>query len=80
MTVQLKPETETQLNHLSVTTGRSANELVEEALTGYLQELTDMQQVLDARYDDVKNGNTVPVEGQVAFDHIRQRSRERRAQ
>jgi len=40
MELHLKPETESRLQELAATTGRAPDELVEDAMTGYLAELT----------------------------------------
>ena len=34
--------------------GRAPDELIEEAMAGYLKELTETREMLDARYDDLK--------------------------
>jgi len=39
MVVHLKPETESRLKELSARTGRAPEDLVEEAMAGYLVEL-----------------------------------------
>ncbi len=51
MVVHLKPETESRLQELAATTGRAPDELVEDAMTGYLAELTHVRAKLDSRYD-----------------------------
>jgi predicted DNA-binding protein len=49
MVVKLKPETESRLQQLAVTTGRAPAELVEDAMAGCLAELADMRAMLDNR-------------------------------
>jgi predicted transcriptional regulator len=51
MQVHLKPETESRLQELAAKTGRAPDELVEAA---YLQELAQICEVLDGRYDDIQ--------------------------
>ena len=48
-------------------------------MAGYLQEVTQVREMLDGRYDDLKNGRVQPVDGEQAFANIRQKSKERRA-
>ena len=43
MVVHLKPETESRLRELSATTGRAPDELVEDAMSGYLTELGEVR-------------------------------------
>lgn len=67
MVVHLKPETESRLKELSVTTGRAPEELVEEAMAGYLAELAQTRAMLDDRYDGIKKGRVKPIDGEEAF-------------
>jgi len=76
--VHLKPETESRLQELAATTGRAADELVEDAMSGYLAELTEVRNRLDARYDDIKGGRIQPIDGEDAFTQLRQKSLDRR--
>jgi predicted transcriptional regulator len=41
MVVRLKPETESRLQELAITTGRAPEELVEDAMAGYLANSPD---------------------------------------
>jgi predicted DNA-binding protein len=56
MEVHLTPEQEAKLAQLAATTGRNQEEIVGEVLDTYLDELNDIQQMLDRRYDDFKSG------------------------
>ena len=79
MQVHLKPETESQLQELAARTGRAPDELVEDAMAGYLQELAQVREVLDRRYDDIKSGRVKPVDGEESLANLRSKSKERRA-
>jgi hypothetical protein len=76
MEVHLKPETESRLNELASRSGLPTDDLMEDAMAGYLQEVTEVRQVLDSRYDDIKRGRVEPVEGEVFFESLRQREDE----
>ena len=78
MVVHLKPETESRLKELAATTGRAPEELVEDAMTGYLAELTQVRGMLDSRYDGIKSGRVQPLDGEKAFAQLRQKSQDRR--
>ena len=78
MVVHLKPETESRLQELAATTGRAPEDLVEEAMAGYLAELSQGRNKLDGRYDDIKNGRVKLIGGEEAFKHLRQKSEDRR--
>jgi predicted transcriptional regulator len=74
MVVHLKPETESRLQELAATTGRPPEELVEDAMAGYLAELAQVRKTLDDRYDDIRGGRVQPVDGEEAFKRLRQKS------
>ena len=79
MEVHLRPETESRLQELASKTGRAPNDLIEDAMAGYLQELAQVRGMLDNRYDDLKSGRAKPVDGDEAFASLRLKSKERRA-
>ena len=60
MEVRLKPETESRLNERSSKSGRPTDELVEEAMAGYLAEVPQVRNLLDSRYDDLNAGRIKP--------------------
>ncbi|HEY1471449.1 MAG TPA: hypothetical protein VGF61_20590 [Candidatus Acidoferrum sp.] len=78
MVVHLKPETESRLKELSATTGRAPDDLVEDAMAGYLVELAQIRTTLDRRYDEIKSGRVKPIDGDEAFNRIRTKSEDRR--
>ena len=76
MEVRIKPETESRLAELSSKSGRGTDDLVEDALAGYLAEVTEVREMLDSRYDDIKSGRVKPIDGEAFFDSLRQREDE----
>lgn len=78
MVVRLKPETESRLQELAASTGRAADELVEDAMAGYLAELSELRTTLDNRYDEVKSGRVKPIDGEEAFESLRSKGKDRR--
>ncbi len=75
MEVHLRPETESRLQELASKTGRAPNDLIEDAMAGYLQELAKVREMLDGRYDDLKSGRVKPVDGDGAFATLRRKSK-----
>jgi len=73
MEVHLKPETETRLNDLATKSGRPADDLVEDAMAGYLKEVAEVRRSLDTRYDDIKSGKVKPIDGEDFFESLRRR-------
>jgi predicted transcriptional regulator len=80
MEVRLRPETESRLQELAAKTGRAPDELVEDAMAGYLKELAETREMLDSRYDDIKSGHVKPIDGEEAFANLRRKSELRRNQ
>jgi predicted DNA-binding protein len=76
MEVRLKPETESRLNELALQSGRPADDLVEDAMAGYLSEVAEVRGTLDSRYDDIKSGRVKPIDGGAFFEDLRQREKE----
>jgi len=74
MVVHLKPETESRLQELAATTGRAPDELIEDAMTGYLAELAQLRETLDSRFDEIKAGSVKPLDGEDAFNRLRAKS------
>lgn len=79
MEVHLTPETESRLNELASQSGRATDDLVEDAMAGYLAEVAEVRRMLDSRYDDIKSGRVKPIDGEEAFERLRRKSQERRA-
>ena len=77
MEVHFTPELEKKLNELAAKTGRGAEELVQDVVAGYVDELASVREMLDGRYDDVKSGRVKPVDGEAFFEQLRQREDER---
>jgi predicted transcriptional regulator len=72
--VHLKPETESRLQELAAASGRAPDDLVEDAMAGYLAELAQVRKMLDGRCDDIKSGRVAPIAGEEAFDQLRRKS------
>jgi predicted DNA-binding protein len=74
MEVRFKPETEHRLQELAEETGRTADELAEEAITGYLSELSETREALNSRYEDLQSGRIAPLDGEQVFAILRRKS------
>jgi len=78
MELRISPEIEQKLNDLAAQTGRAADELVEDAIAGYLEELAGVRRLLDSRYDDIQSGRVKAIDGEEAFARLREKSARRR--
>ena len=58
------PDIQAKLEQWASQTGRPAEELVEDVMAGYFDDLAEVRHTLDTRYDDVKSGKVklIPVE------------------
>ena len=74
MEVHFTPEIEAKLNQLASETGRPQSEFVQDALEGYLDELLQIRETLDPRYDDLKTGRVKLMPGDEAFARLRSKS------
>ena len=79
MEVHFTPETAKKLNDLATTSGRAPEEIVEDALAGYLEEVAAARRTLESRYDDLKSGRVKPLDGEDAFRRLREKSERRRS-
>jgi len=76
MEVHFKPETQSRLTALATQSGRPTDDLLEDALAGYLAEVADVRNQLDSRYDEIRGGRVKPVDGEAFFDDLRRREEE----
>ena len=78
--INLTPQTQAKLDKLAQETGRNADDLVEDALVGHLDEVAQLRQILDSRYDDLKSGQLKAIDGDVALAQMREKSRVHRSE
>ncbi len=76
MEVHFTPETEKKLKDLSAQSGRGTDDLVEDAMAGYADELLQAREMLNTRYDDLKSGRVKPIDGEEFFESLRRREDE----
>lgn len=73
------PELQTKVDQWVKDTGRPVDELVEDAMAGYFDELALLRDTLDSRYDDIKSGKVKLIPGDSVVTELRQRIAERRS-
>ena len=76
MEVHLNSDLQAKLDQLALETGRATGELVEDAMAGYFDELAQVREMLNGRYDDLKSGKVKPIDGETFFEGLRQREEE----
>jgi hypothetical protein len=74
MEVHFNAETEKKLKELSAESGRGTDDLVEDALAGYFDEVRIIREMLDRRYDDLESGRVKPIPGDEVETYFREKS------
>src|SRR5271167_3683152 len=73
MEVHFTPETEKKLKDLSAQSGRGTDDLVEDAIAGYFDEVQQAREMLDHRYDELKSGRVKPISRDEVIAHFREK-------
>ena len=71
MEVQFTPD---KLDRLAAETGCPKEEVVQDAMAGYFDELQEVRGTLDSRYDDIKSGEVKLIPGEEAIARLRAKS------
>ena len=74
------PEMKAKIDRWVAETGRGPDELVEDTMAGYFEELTQARETLNRRYDDLKSGRVKPIPGDEVIACLREKSAGRRSQ
>jgi hypothetical protein len=80
MEVHFTPDVEQKLNDLAAESGRGTDELLQDALAGYFDELVQTRDMLNSRYGDLKSGRVKPIPGDEVIARLREKSAARRSQ
>lgn len=78
MEVHFTPETEKKLKDLSTESGRRTDDLVEDAMAGYFDEVLQAREMLNRRYDDLKSDRVKPIDGEEAFARLKAKTEAQR--
>jgi len=73
------PDIQAKIDRWVADTGRSPDELIEDAMAGYFEELTQTREMPDSRYDDLKSGKVKPIPGDEVIARLREKSAARRS-
>ena len=78
MEVHFTPDVEKKLSDLAARTGRRTDDLLQDALAAYFDELVQTRDLLDSRYDELKNGTVKAIDGEEAFARLKARTEAQR--
>lgn len=79
MEVHFTPETEKKLKDLATQSGRGTDDLVEDAMAGYFDEVLQVREMLDSRYEDLKSGRVKAIAADEVAVRFREKSAARRS-
>ena len=74
MEVHFTPDVEKKLIDLAGQSGRGTDELLQDALAGYFEELGKTRDMLNSRYDELKSGRVKPIAGDEVEAYFREKS------
>ena len=78
MEILIAPDVEKRLNDLAAESGRARDELLQDALAGYFDELVETRDMLDTCYDDLKAGRVKPIDGEEALARLKAKTEAQR--
>ena len=78
MEVHFTPEVQAKLEQMARDSGCRSEELVEDAVIGYFDELAQTREMLDRRYDDLESGRVKPIDGDEAYRRLMAKTEARR--
>ncbi len=78
MEVHFTPDVQAKLEQMAQDSGRRSDELVEDAVIGYFDELASVRETLDGRYDDLESGKVKPIGGEDAYRRLMEKTEAQR--
>jgi predicted transcriptional regulator len=80
MEVHFNPDVEAKLEQMARATGRRSDQLVENVVADFFDDVAFTRETLDRRYDDMESGRVTPIPGEEVFARLRAKSAARRAE
>ena len=80
MEVHFKPEVQAKRDQMARESGRPSDELVENVVADFFDDVATTRATLDRRYDDLERARVKPTAGDEVFARLRAKSAARRAQ
>ena len=79
MEVLFNPDVQGKLEQMTRATGRRSDQLVENIVADFLDDIAFNREKLDRRFDDMESGRVTPIPGEEVFARLRTKSVARRA-
>ena len=80
MEVHLTPDVQAKLERMARESGRPSDELVEDAVVGYFDELAQTRELLDRSFDDLESGGVKPLDGEESYRRLMAKTEAHRQQ
>jgi hypothetical protein len=78
MEVHFRPDVQAKLERMALESGRPSDELVEDAVVGYFDDLARTREMLDRRFDEMEKGKVRPIDGEEAYRRLMQKTEAQR--
>jgi len=78
MEVHFTPDVQAKLEQMARESGRPSDELVEDAVICYFDELAHAREMLDRRYDNLESGRVKPIDGEEAYRRLLEKTEAQR--
>jgi predicted transcriptional regulator len=78
MEVPFTPDVQAKLDQMARDTGRRSDELVQDAVIGFFDELAFTRDLLERRYRDLESGHVQPIDGEEAYRRLMAKTEEHR--
>jgi predicted transcriptional regulator len=78
MEVQFTPDVQAKLEQMARDSGRRSDELVQDAVISFFDELAITRETLERRYRDLESGRVQPIDGEEAYRRLVAKTEERR--
>jgi predicted transcriptional regulator len=75
---EFQPDVQAKLDQMARESGRPSDELLEDAVTGYFDELAYTREMLDRRFDDLESGEVKAIEGEEAYWRLMEKTQVQR--
>jgi predicted transcriptional regulator len=80
MEVQFTPDVQAKLDKMALDVGRPSDELVQDAVMSFFDELAFTRETLERRYRELDAGRVQPIDGEEAYHRLMAATEERRKQ
>jgi len=78
MEVHFRPDVQARLDQMARESGRPSDELIEDAVIGYFDELAYTQETLDRRFDELESGTAMLIDGEESYRRLMEKTEAQR--